>query len=186
MRQNTPHPKELKMKAHKLFGKDKKQDDQTGLDTLSEEVNKFFFFFCTLNVLFFSQIILRNYILMMLFFIFSRVFMETIIKNSSSLVFVQSSSKPSSIRITVSDNVSETHTEASSIPPSSATSTKPSQSVSQDQIAPVTVETSTQQVITNVVQQQINTYNNNVNEKEHSADENVSFVFFSCQILYRF
>lgn len=30
------------MKAHKLFGKDKKQDDQTGLDTLSEEVSKIF------------------------------------------------------------------------------------------------------------------------------------------------
>lgn len=31
------------MKAHKLFGKDKKQDDQTGLDTLSEEVRNFNF-----------------------------------------------------------------------------------------------------------------------------------------------
>lgn len=31
------------MKAHKLFGKDKKQDDQTALDTLSEEVRNFNF-----------------------------------------------------------------------------------------------------------------------------------------------
>lgn len=27
VRQNTPHPKELKAKAHKLFGKDKKDDE---------------------------------------------------------------------------------------------------------------------------------------------------------------
>lgn len=41
VRQNTPHPKELKMKAHKLFGKDKKPDENaTGLDTLSEESSK--------------------------------------------------------------------------------------------------------------------------------------------------
>lgn len=32
------------MKAHKLFGKDKKQDDQAGLDTLSEEVNIYSYF----------------------------------------------------------------------------------------------------------------------------------------------
>ncbi|XP_059610021.1 protein lap4 isoform X14 [Phlebotomus argentipes] len=38
VRQNTPHPKELKMKAHKLFAKEKsKTDDTIGLDTLSEE-----------------------------------------------------------------------------------------------------------------------------------------------------
>ncbi|GAB0093092.1 protein lap4 [Sergentomyia squamirostris] len=38
VRQNTPHPKELKMKAHKLFAKEKsKTDDNIGLDTLSEE-----------------------------------------------------------------------------------------------------------------------------------------------------
>ena len=35
VRQNTPHPKELKAKAQKLFSKDKKDDN---LDTLSEEV----------------------------------------------------------------------------------------------------------------------------------------------------
>lgn len=40
VRQNTPHPKELKLKAHKLFGKDKtKLDDSGNLDTLSEEVS---------------------------------------------------------------------------------------------------------------------------------------------------
>lgn len=39
VRQNTPHPKELKLKAHKLFAKEKKQmDDGGNLDTLSEEV----------------------------------------------------------------------------------------------------------------------------------------------------
>ncbi|EDS27691.1 tak1 [Culex quinquefasciatus] len=39
VRQNTPHPKELKLKAHKLFAKEKKSDDMSGgnLDTLSEE-----------------------------------------------------------------------------------------------------------------------------------------------------
>ncbi|XP_053678019.1 protein lap4-like [Anopheles nili] len=38
VRQNTPHPKELKMKAHKLFAKERKSDDMSGnLDTLSEE-----------------------------------------------------------------------------------------------------------------------------------------------------
>lgn len=40
VRQNTPHPKELKLKAHKLFSKDsKKQEDTANLDTLSEEVS---------------------------------------------------------------------------------------------------------------------------------------------------
>lgn len=44
VRQNTPHPKELKLKAHKLFGKDKsKTDDGANLDTLSEEVIVFVF-----------------------------------------------------------------------------------------------------------------------------------------------
>lgn len=39
VRQNTPHPRELKLKAHKLFGKEKgKADDSGNLDTLSEEV----------------------------------------------------------------------------------------------------------------------------------------------------
>lgn len=39
VRQNTPHPKELKAKAHKLFAKEKSKLDETGnLDTLSEEV----------------------------------------------------------------------------------------------------------------------------------------------------
>lgn len=38
VRQNTPHPKELKAKAHKLFSKDKKDDDT--LFALSEEVRK--------------------------------------------------------------------------------------------------------------------------------------------------
>jgi hypothetical protein len=41
VRQNTPHPKELKLKAHKLFSKDSsKKDDEKGgnLNTLSEEV----------------------------------------------------------------------------------------------------------------------------------------------------
>lgn len=39
VRQNTPHPRELKLKAHKLFGKEKgKSDDSGNLDTLSEEV----------------------------------------------------------------------------------------------------------------------------------------------------
>lgn len=40
VRQNTPHPKELKEKAHKLFAKEKsKVDDGANLDTLSEEVS---------------------------------------------------------------------------------------------------------------------------------------------------
>lgn len=38
MRQNTPHPKELKLKAHKLFSKDKKDDDSQ-LNRLPEEVS---------------------------------------------------------------------------------------------------------------------------------------------------
>lgn len=40
IRQNTPHPRELKLKAHKLFGKEPKgkADDSGNLDTLSEEV----------------------------------------------------------------------------------------------------------------------------------------------------
>lgn len=39
VRQNTPHPKELKAKAHKLFAKEKSKMDEGGnLDTLSEEV----------------------------------------------------------------------------------------------------------------------------------------------------
>ncbi|XP_055616760.1 protein lap4-like isoform X11 [Toxorhynchites rutilus septentrionalis] len=39
VRQNTPHPKELKLKAHKLFAKEKKSDELSSgnLDTLSEE-----------------------------------------------------------------------------------------------------------------------------------------------------
>ncbi|XP_037911493.1 protein lap4 isoform X5 [Hermetia illucens] len=38
VRQNTPHPKELKAKAHKLFAKERsKRDDSGNLDTLSEE-----------------------------------------------------------------------------------------------------------------------------------------------------
>ncbi|CRK92451.1 CLUMA_CG006014, isoform A [Clunio marinus] len=36
VRQNTPHPKELKAKAHKLFSKDKKEDENN-LNPLSEE-----------------------------------------------------------------------------------------------------------------------------------------------------
>ena len=44
VRQNTPHPKELKLKAHKLFAKEKnKADDGGNLDTLSEEVSDFVF-----------------------------------------------------------------------------------------------------------------------------------------------
>lgn len=40
VRQNTPHPKELKLKAHKLFAKDKgTKDESSNLDTLSEEVS---------------------------------------------------------------------------------------------------------------------------------------------------
>lgn len=46
VRQNTPHPKELKLKAHKLFAKEKnKVDDSANLDTLSEEVKAFHFHF---------------------------------------------------------------------------------------------------------------------------------------------
>lgn len=46
VRQNTPHPKELKLKAHKLFAKEKtKTDDGGNLDTLSEEVSDFFLSF---------------------------------------------------------------------------------------------------------------------------------------------
>ncbi|KAG4077841.1 hypothetical protein HA402_013775 [Bradysia odoriphaga] len=38
VRQNTPHPKELKLKAHKLFAKERGAKDESGnLDTLSEE-----------------------------------------------------------------------------------------------------------------------------------------------------
>lgn len=36
VRQNTPHPKELKAKAHKLFSKDKKGEDDSNLLPLSE------------------------------------------------------------------------------------------------------------------------------------------------------
>lgn len=36
MRQNTPHPKELKAKAHKLFSKDKRDEE---MSALSEEVS---------------------------------------------------------------------------------------------------------------------------------------------------
>lgn len=40
VRQNTPHPKELKAKAHKLFAKEKSKMEESGnLDTLSEEVS---------------------------------------------------------------------------------------------------------------------------------------------------
>lgn len=46
VRQNTPHPKELKLKAHKLFAKEKnKADDGGNLDTLSEEVSEFVFIY---------------------------------------------------------------------------------------------------------------------------------------------
>jgi hypothetical protein len=38
VRQNTPHPKELKLKAHKLFSKDKRDED-SNLQPLSEEVS---------------------------------------------------------------------------------------------------------------------------------------------------
>lgn len=39
VRQNTPHPKELKAKAHKLFAKERsKQDDAINIDTFTEEV----------------------------------------------------------------------------------------------------------------------------------------------------
>lgn len=42
VRQNTPHPKELKLKAHKLFSKDKK-DEEPSLLPLSEEVSDMLF-----------------------------------------------------------------------------------------------------------------------------------------------
>lgn len=43
VRQNTPHPKELKLKAHKLFAKEKsKQDESNNLDNISEEVANIF------------------------------------------------------------------------------------------------------------------------------------------------
>lgn len=38
VRQNTPHPKELKAKAHKLFSKDKRDEE---MSALSEEVSGF-------------------------------------------------------------------------------------------------------------------------------------------------
>lgn len=38
VRHNTPHPKELKAKAQKLFAKEKSKHDDHNLDTLSEEV----------------------------------------------------------------------------------------------------------------------------------------------------
>ena len=40
VRQNTPHPKELKAKAHKLFAKERSSRNEEGvnLDTLTEEV----------------------------------------------------------------------------------------------------------------------------------------------------
>lgn len=43
VRQNTPHPKELKAKAHKLFSKDKKGEDDSNLHPLSEEVSFYLF-----------------------------------------------------------------------------------------------------------------------------------------------
>lgn len=53
VRQNTPHPKELKAKAHKLFAKEKnKVDDGANLDTLSEEVS----ISCTCMPLYFTSI----------------------------------------------------------------------------------------------------------------------------------
>ncbi|CAD6994874.1 unnamed protein product [Ceratitis capitata] len=39
VRQNTPHPKELKAKAHKLFAKDRTRVDDGNLDTVSEEIS---------------------------------------------------------------------------------------------------------------------------------------------------
>ncbi|XP_067616411.1 protein lap4 isoform X6 [Eurosta solidaginis] len=41
VRQNTPHPKELKAKAHKLFAKDRSRVDDANLDTVTEESSKF-------------------------------------------------------------------------------------------------------------------------------------------------
>lgn len=43
IRQNTPHPKELKAKAHKLFAKEKSKHEEHNLDTVSEEVSLFYF-----------------------------------------------------------------------------------------------------------------------------------------------
>ncbi|XP_053970127.1 protein lap4 isoform X11 [Anastrepha ludens] len=42
VRQNTPHPKELKAKAHKLFAKDRSRADDAKLDTVSEETSSKF------------------------------------------------------------------------------------------------------------------------------------------------
>ncbi|XP_054739445.1 uncharacterized protein LOC129245338 isoform X5 [Anastrepha obliqua] len=42
VRQNTPHPKELKAKAHKLFAKDRSRADDANLDTVSEETSSKF------------------------------------------------------------------------------------------------------------------------------------------------
>ncbi|XP_017487852.1 PREDICTED: protein lap4 isoform X6 [Rhagoletis zephyria] len=42
VRQNTPHPKELKAKAHKLFAKDRSRVDDANLDTVSEETSSKF------------------------------------------------------------------------------------------------------------------------------------------------
>ncbi|XP_039952649.1 protein lap4 isoform X9 [Bactrocera tryoni] len=39
VRQNTPHPKELKAKAHKLFAKDRSRPEDGNLDTVSEEAS---------------------------------------------------------------------------------------------------------------------------------------------------
>lgn len=38
VRHNTPHPKDLKAKAQKLFAKEKSKHEENNLDTLSEEV----------------------------------------------------------------------------------------------------------------------------------------------------
>jgi protein scribble len=38
VRQNTPHPKELKAKAHKLFGKGKTPDGKAATDQLVSEL----------------------------------------------------------------------------------------------------------------------------------------------------
>ena len=46
VRQNTPHPKELKAKAHKLFHKEKSKLEEAAtstLDTLSEEVTQIYY-----------------------------------------------------------------------------------------------------------------------------------------------
>lgn len=45
VRQNTPHPKELKAKAHRILSKEKsKLEDGKDLDTLTEEVGYFLLF----------------------------------------------------------------------------------------------------------------------------------------------